>query len=173
MITYALEYYCIHQKPTMPTENKPVENALATIGAVFWTIQILPQIYKSWRSKSTLGLSFGLMSFVPSHFLISCSNSPLRRNSIWASACLPFSSYIVVQRLSIPLQLQPQAFGALAGFSCAQILYYGHGYSKLKAGLCYLAFLCVWAGFESGSVYALWVSLGLRFAVVEMFCLFC
>jgi uncharacterized protein with PQ loop repeat len=43
-------------------ENNAVQNALATIGAVFWTIQIIPQIVKSYRSKSTLGLSAILMA---------------------------------------------------------------------------------------------------------------
>jgi hypothetical protein len=45
-------------------ENKGVENALATIGAVLWMVQIVPQIVKSHRSKSTLGLSAGLMGYV-------------------------------------------------------------------------------------------------------------
>jgi hypothetical protein len=43
-------------------ENAPVENTLATIGAILWSIQIIPQIIKSYRSKSTLGLSAGLMA---------------------------------------------------------------------------------------------------------------
>ena len=42
-------------------ENKSAENALGTLGAVFWTIQILPQIWKSYRTKSTRGLSASLM----------------------------------------------------------------------------------------------------------------
>lgn len=37
--------------------NAAAENALGTLGTVFWTIQMLPQIWKSWRSKSTEGLS--------------------------------------------------------------------------------------------------------------------
>jgi len=50
--------------PSAMKENKPVENALATIGAVMWTVQIIPQIFKSYRSKSTLGLSASLMACV-------------------------------------------------------------------------------------------------------------
>lgn len=52
--------------------------------------------------------------------------------------------------------MQPQAFGAFCTVSWAQCLYYGKGYSKLKATLCLLAFYCVFAGFETGSVFALW-----------------
>ncbi|GFZ46145.1 hypothetical protein JCM24511_04392 [Saitozyma sp. JCM 24511] len=119
------------------TENKPVENALGTIGAVLWTIQILPQIVKSYRTKSTLGLSAGLMF-------------------IWAIASWFLGSYIVVQRLSIPLQIQPQLFGSLAAVSVAQCLYYDKGWSKLRAVLFFITFEVLFAGFEAGSVFALW-----------------
>lgn len=43
------------------TENHAVENALATIGAVLWSIQIIPQLVLSYRTKSTKGLSENLM----------------------------------------------------------------------------------------------------------------
>ncbi|EIW69705.1 hypothetical protein TREMEDRAFT_30677 [Tremella mesenterica DSM 1558] len=118
-------------------ENKAVENALATIGAVMWMVQILPQIVKSYRTKSTLGLSALLML-------------------IWAIASLFLSTYIVVQRLSIPLQIQPQVFGVLCAVSWSQCLYYQHKFTRLQASLCLLAFCVVFAGFEAGSVYALW-----------------
>lgn len=42
-------------------ENHAVENALATIGAVLWMIQNIPQVVKSYREKSTKGLSASLM----------------------------------------------------------------------------------------------------------------
>jgi uncharacterized protein with PQ loop repeat len=45
-------------------ENKAVENALGTIGAVLWTIQIIPQLIKSYRTKDTEGLSALLMLYV-------------------------------------------------------------------------------------------------------------
>ena len=78
---------------------------------------------------------------------------------IWAIASLFMGSYIVVQRLSIPLQLQPQAFGFLCATSWVQCLYYGKGYSRWQAGACLLVFCVVFAGFEAGSAYALWVCL--------------
>jgi uncharacterized protein with PQ loop repeat len=119
-------------------ENKAVENTLATIGAVLWMVQIVPQIIKSHRSKSTLGLSAGLMG-------------------TWAFACLPFSAYIVAQKLSIPLQIQPHVFGFLGSYSTAQCLHYGHGYSKRKVGILFVFWLILWAGFETGSIYGLQV----------------
>lgn len=44
--------------------NPTLENVFGTIGAVLWTIQILPQIWKSYRSKNTEGLSGFLMLWV-------------------------------------------------------------------------------------------------------------
>ena len=41
--------------------NHAAENALATIGAVLWSIQIIPQLVLSYRTKSTKGLSENLM----------------------------------------------------------------------------------------------------------------
>lgn len=118
-------------------ENKSAENVLGTLGAVFWTIQILPQIWKSHRTKSTRGLSASLMF-------------------LWAFAALFLGTYIVVQRLSIPLQVQPQIFGVLGAMSWCQCLYYEHGYSKAKAISILVGFCVIFAGFEAGSVYALW-----------------
>lgn len=42
-------------------ENATVENVLATIGAIMWSVQILPQIWKSYKDKTTKGLSEYLM----------------------------------------------------------------------------------------------------------------
>ncbi|ORY23042.1 hypothetical protein BCR39DRAFT_550133 [Naematelia encephala] len=119
-------------------ENHAAENALGTIGAVLWSIQIIPQIVKSYRSKSTFGLSGALMF-------------------IWAVASLFLGSYNIARKLSIPLQVQPQIFGVLSAGSWAQCLHYGpRKFSKLKAGGCLAVFCVIFAGFESGSVYALW-----------------
>lgn len=137
------------------TENAPVENSLATIGAVLWTIQIIPQIVKSYRTKSTKGLSGELMLSVD-HASDPRQSADFGR--IWGVASWFLGAYIVSQRLSIPLQVQPQAFGFLSGLSWVQTLYYSKGYTKKKAGLCLLVFCVLFAGFETGSVYALWVS---------------
>lgn len=78
-------------------------------------------------------------------------------NGIWYLATLFLGAYLVAQRLSIPLQIQPQLFGMFSAMSYAQCLYYGRGFSRFKAGLVLFALLAVFAGFEAGSVYALWV----------------
>lgn len=45
----------------MLPENAVLDNGLATIGAILWSIQVIPQIYKSYKTKSTEGLSPHLM----------------------------------------------------------------------------------------------------------------
>lgn len=85
-------------------------------------------------------------------------------DSVWAVSCYFLGSYIVAQRLSIPLQIQPQAFGVLCAIAWAQCLYYSHKWSKTKAGAALLGYCVVFAGFETGSVYALWVSAQIEFA---------
>ncbi|WWD15906.1 hypothetical protein CI109_100330 [Kwoniella shandongensis] len=119
------------------TNKHVTENVLGTIGAVLWMVQILPQIVKSYREKSTVGLSGSLMF-------------------IWALASLFLGSYIVVQRLSIPLQIQPQAFGVLGAISWCQCLYYSGRLSRNKTIAVFVGFCVIFAGFEAGSVYALW-----------------
>ncbi|OXG22212.1 integral membrane protein [Cryptococcus neoformans Tu401-1] len=118
-------------------ENHAAENALGTIGAILWMVQILPQIIKSHREKTTKGLSASLMF-------------------IWALASLFLGAYIVAQKLSIPLQVQPQAFGVLAAVSWCQCLHYERGYSLKSVWAIFIGFCCIFAGFEAGSVYALW-----------------
>ncbi|KAF8328370.1 uncharacterized protein EI90DRAFT_3216685, partial [Cantharellus anzutake] len=102
---------------------------LGTIGTILWTGQILPQLWESWKTKSTEGLS-GLLMFAP--------------------ACEPTCTYNIVQRINIPLIIQPQLFGALAAASWCQCLYYSGRLPKRMAYLVLLVYLCLFAGFEAG-----------------------
>lgn len=74
--------------------NAAVENALATVGAILWCIQLLPQVWKSWRAKSTTGLSPWLMF-------------------TWMVSMCFLGTYNITQRLSIALYVQPQLCGTL------------------------------------------------------------
>lgn len=64
--------------------NAVLENVFGTIGAVLWTIQIIPQIWKSWRTKDTEGLSAWLML-------------------TWAVASIFLGTYVVVQDVNVPI----------------------------------------------------------------------
>jgi uncharacterized protein with PQ loop repeat len=99
-------------------------NVLGTIGTVMWCIQLVPQIWHNWKCKKTEGLPASMML-------------------IWAFSAVPFGIYMILQRVNIPLQIQPQLFGFLTLISWGQVLLYSHNYSLVKvimvvAGACLL-----------------------------------
>ncbi|EIW58286.1 uncharacterized protein TRAVEDRAFT_148372 [Trametes versicolor FP-101664 SS1] len=115
--------------------NSVAENALGTIGTVCWTIQLVPQIWKSWRAKSTEGLSEWLML-------------------LWGFSGATLGVYAIVKNLNIPLILQPQLFGTLSFIGWAQCQYYGRKRSKWTSIAMYVAVMAFSAGFEVGMIYA-------------------
>lgn len=81
-------------------------NILGTIGTICWCVQLVPQIWRNYRTKSTLGL-------------------PAKMMLLWSISGVPFGVYAVVQRFNIPLIIQPQCFCVLCGVSWAQCMVYG------------------------------------------------
>ncbi|KAG8973077.1 hypothetical protein FRB90_010010, partial [Tulasnella sp. 427] len=108
---YNLKHPSIHPRKNLVLQvlqampaNAVAENILGTIGArsprtltsparsstpisqgtICWTLQIVPQIWKSWRAKSTEGLSAWLMF-------------------IWAISGIPLGVYVIVQNINIPV----------------------------------------------------------------------
>ncbi|TFK51874.1 hypothetical protein OE88DRAFT_1807782 [Heliocybe sulcata] len=115
--------------------NAVAENVLGTMGTVCWTAQLIPQIWKTWRSKDTEGLS---------HWLV----------LLWTCSSAFLGVYVIVQDLNIPLILQPQLFGAFSLISWSQCQYYG---SKRPLKTCILlgiSIALVLGGFEAGMVFA-------------------
>jgi len=115
--------------------NALAENICGTIGTVLWSGQIIPQIYKTHREKTSAGLSPYLMF-------------------IWAVSAAFLGVYAIVQDINIPLIVQPQAFGSLAALSWVQCLYYDPKRSKTVCALIFLTFIVVFASFEISMVYA-------------------
>ncbi|KAG8821622.1 hypothetical protein FRB91_005033 [Serendipita sp. 411] len=119
----------------MPKENAALENVFGTIGTVLWTGQIIPQIWKSYREKTTVGLSPWLML-------------------IWSVSGIFLGIYAIVQNINIPIIVQPQVFSTLAAISWVQCLYYD---PKRPRSLCVAIFLlyCVlFASLEVAGVFA-------------------
>ncbi|KAI1793498.1 hypothetical protein LXA43DRAFT_218237 [Ganoderma leucocontextum] len=115
--------------------NRVAENALGTMGTICWTIQLVPQIWHTYRSKSVEGLS--------EHFMLLCGIAG------------PFlGTYSVIQNLNIPLIVQPQVFGVLCLASWSQCQYYGHKRSRTTSIAVFLISLVFFAGFEAGMIYA-------------------
>ncbi|KAF8347757.1 hypothetical protein F5887DRAFT_881164 [Amanita rubescens] len=117
-------------------ENRIAENVFGTLGTTCWTIQLIPQIVKSWRQGSTQGLS---------HWLV----------LIWgvSQACL--GSYAITENLNIPLILQPQLFSFFSLVSWGQCMYYGKGHSGFMAISLALAAMTFTGVCQVGLVYAI------------------
>ncbi|KAK7677526.1 hypothetical protein QCA50_019532 [Cerrena zonata] len=115
--------------------NAVAENVLGTMGTICWTVQLIPQIWKSWRSKSTEGLSPMLVL-------------------LWALSCPFFGVYAIVQNINIPLILQPQFLLFLCLVSWAQCQYYGEKRTLPVVLVMFFSLLLVLGGFEAGMVFA-------------------
>ncbi|KAI4931303.1 hypothetical protein J4E85_003893 [Alternaria conjuncta] len=111
-------------------------NVLGTIGTVFWCVQLLPQIYRNWRTKKTDGLPESMML-------------------LWSISGVPFGVYAIAQQFNIPLIVQPQCFCVLCGVSWAQCLIYSRKWRTWTASLLLFALLVLFAGVEAGLVYAI------------------
>jgi uncharacterized protein with PQ loop repeat len=87
----------------MPHANAVAENVCGTIGAVLWSIQIIPQIWKSYRTKDTEGLSTMLMLCVSTLRMAAEPLIGFSPFSIWACAGLFLGTYAIVQNINIPI----------------------------------------------------------------------
>ena len=87
--------------------NIPVAaNSLGTIGAVCWSIQLLPQIVINYRRHHTTGLQ-------PSMMLL------------WASAGVPLGVYNIIEDFNVALRVQAQILTFMSLITWAQCCYYG------------------------------------------------
>ncbi|ROW10131.1 hypothetical protein VMCG_02116 [Cytospora schulzeri] len=117
-----------------PQASTPVAaTVLGTIGTILWCVQLVPQIWTNWRTKSTDGLP-GSMMF------------------LWALCGVPFGTYSVVQNFNMPIQVQPQVFMALCLASWAQTLVYARGWRAWPTALLALGVAAVFAGVEAALI---------------------
>lgn len=123
-----------------PQSSIPVAaTVLGTIGTILWCIQLVPQIWTNWRTKSTEGLP-GTMMF------------------LWAACGVPFGAYSVIQNFNVPIQVQPQCFMGLCLVSWAQVLVYGREWRAWTATLMGVAAAAACAGIEAALIMTLRVS---------------
>ncbi|KAJ6615545.1 PQ loop repeat-domain-containing protein [Mycena sp. CBHHK59/15] len=115
--------------------NRVAENVLGTLGTVCWTAQLAPQVWKSYREKSTKGLS---------EWLVLC----------WGVSGGFFGVYAIIQNLNIPLIIQPQLFGLLCLISWGQCQYYDSTRLKYLSFIIASGFIAIIIGFEAGMVFA-------------------
>ncbi|EJU03661.1 PQ-loop-domain-containing protein [Dacryopinax primogenitus] len=115
--------------------NPVLENVFGTLGTVCWCVLFVPQAWKSWRDKSTYGLS-------PLMVLL------------WSSCALPLGVYNIASSANIPLILQPQLFGTVGAICWVQCLYYEKHISFERSLLILVAFLAVIGGLQVAFVFA-------------------
>ncbi|OGE56378.1 hypothetical protein PENARI_c003G12220 [Penicillium arizonense] len=122
--------------PSLEMNNPVAENVLGTLGAVCWSIQLLPQIIINYRRHDTEGLQGSMML-------------------LWASAGVPLGVYNIVEEFNIALRVQPQILTTLSLITWAQCLYYGKKYSIVKCSAAVTSLLLILGGIEVGLVFAL------------------
>lgn len=88
----------------MPSSDVAAQ-AFGTLGAIFWSIQLLPQIWMNYKRGHTHGLQPMMML-------------------LWAAAGIPLGVYNIVRSFPIALQIQPQILTLLSLITWAQTQYY-------------------------------------------------
>ncbi|KWU42827.1 hypothetical protein RHOSPDRAFT_35667 [Rhodotorula sp. JG-1b] len=118
----------------MVAPNAVAENVFGTLGAVFWSVQLVPQIWKSWRRKDTAGLSTFMLF-------------------LWFLSGVWLGSYSVTSGLSIPLIVQPQLFCLFSAIAWAQCLHYDSGLGRNSALVLVAVCLALGGGVEAGLIF--------------------
>ncbi|KAI3320966.1 PQ loop repeat protein-like protein [Xylariaceae sp. AK1471] len=116
-------------------DNSIAANVFGTLGAVLWSLQLLPQIWKNWRRHDSKGLS-------PLFFLS------------WAIAGVPLGVYNIAEAFNIALQIQPNILIFLSLTTWSQCMYYGQKWSLKKVFLFSTSFAVLLGGIETGLVFA-------------------
>jgi uncharacterized protein with PQ loop repeat len=111
-------------------------NILGVAGAIFWSVQLIPQIILNYRRHNAIGLQPTMMM-------------------LWAWAGVSLGVYNIVSRLNIALQIQPQILTALSLVTWAQCYYYERSWSPVRSLVVVTCIACVMAGIEFGLVVAI------------------
>ncbi|KAL1922546.1 uncharacterized protein VTP21DRAFT_10085 [Calcarisporiella thermophila] len=126
-------------------ESQPLfnilENVFGTIGTIFWSFQLLPQIWKNWKNKSSKGLSVMMMI-------------------LWSLSGVFFGAYAILLDLSIPLIVQPQVFGFLGMICVIQHYYYDCGLSRARSVSLLVGCMAGFGVVEYGFVRLAWLAVG-------------
>lgn len=113
----------------------PAVTALAILGAIAWSLQLIPQIYLNYTRHSTEGLHSSMMI-------------------LWSIAGLPLAIHNILSGQHIALQIQAEVLTGLSLVTWAQTMYYGKKWSIKKSiyvtAMFVLAFVAVQTGFIVG-----------------------
>ncbi|KAK7024880.1 PQ loop repeat-domain-containing protein [Favolaschia claudopus] len=116
--------------------NPALGDVFGTIGTICWIVLIVPQIWKSWREKSTEGLSPALML-------------------LWAFSWPFLAAYTILEELPVPLILEPHFFGTLCLISWCQCQHYGARRTWKASAFMALVVFLVFAAIEVMLIFSL------------------
>ncbi|OJD33191.1 pq loop repeat protein [Diplodia corticola] len=111
-------------------------NVLGTIGAICWSIQLIPQIVINHRRHHAAGLQPAMMMW-------------------WAVAGVPLGVYNIVSGFPVALQVQPQLLSLLSLATWIQCHHYQRRWPLARSLGVVLPVACALAGVEAGLVVAL------------------
>ncbi|WQF79098.1 hypothetical protein CDEST_04112 [Colletotrichum destructivum] len=111
-------------------------NALGTLGAVCWSIQLIPQVVINYRRHNATGLQASMMM-------------------LWAWAGVPLGVYNIVEDFNIALQIQPQILTFLSLVTWIQCYYYQRNWSVLRSLSVVAPIAAVMAGIQVALVIGL------------------
>lgn len=117
-------------------DNSTLAAVFGTLGAVCWSIQLLPQIYLNYRRHNAIGLQPTMMIF-------------------WAWAGVPLGVYNIVSDYNIALQIQPQILTVLSLVTWIQCLYYEKSWSATQSLAVVLPIGCIMGAIEVALIFAL------------------
>ncbi|KAK2060667.1 hypothetical protein LY76DRAFT_404731 [Colletotrichum caudatum] len=111
-------------------------NALGTLGAVCWSIQLIPQIIINYRRHNATGLQPLMMM-------------------LWAWAGVPLGVYNIVEDFNVALRIQPQILTLLSLATWIQCYYYQRAWSVLRSLAVVAPIAAVMAGIQIALVVGL------------------
>ncbi|KAF7558847.1 hypothetical protein G7046_g5314 [Stylonectria norvegica] len=114
-------------------------NALGTLGAVCWSIQLIPQIIVNYRRHNATGLQPSMMM-------------------LWAWAGVPLGVYNIVKGFNIALRIQPQILTVLSLLTWIQCYYYERKWTVSRSLAIVVPVAAVMGGIQAGLIVALRIS---------------
>ncbi|KAJ4375201.1 hypothetical protein N0V83_002287 [Neocucurbitaria cava] len=110
-------------------------NVLGTMGAVCWSIQLIPQIVINYRRHNTTGLQPTMMM-------------------LWAWAGVPLGVYNIAEKFNIALRIQPQVLTLLSLVTWIQCYYYERKWSGLRCLVMVVPVICIMSAIQAGLIIA-------------------
>ncbi|XP_014551522.1 hypothetical protein COCVIDRAFT_42171 [Bipolaris victoriae FI3] len=111
-------------------------NVLGTMGAVCWSIQLIPQIVVNYRRHNATGLQPTMMM-------------------LWAWAGVPLGVYNIAEDYNIALRIQPQILTVLSLVTWIQCYYYEKNWSVLRSLAVVVPIASLMGGVQTGLIFAI------------------